>query len=102
MNFQEFSHNAKNFNVIPVSKKLFADSETPLTVYQKLAKGKTGTFLLESAEHGGTWSRFSFIGISSQATLTEKNGRAYWDGAVPAVAPIDGAPLIALDKAAQF
>ena len=52
MNFQEFSHNAKNFNVIPVSKKLFADSETPLTVYQKLAKQypNNAEYLFEEAD----------------------------------------------------
>ena len=102
LSFEDFSNFAKSFNVIPVWKKIFADSETPLTIYQKLAQGEPGTFLLESAEHGGTWSRYSFIGVSSQATLTEKNGKAFWDGIVPAVAPIDGEPLIALSKAANF
>ncbi len=102
MNLDEFRKIAKSFNVIPVSRKLFADNETPLTLYRKLAKNKPGTFLLESAEHGGAWSRYSFIGVSSQATLTEKNGVAYWDGNVPAVAPIAGNPLEAFKKASEF
>jgi len=54
LSFEDFSNFAKSFNVIPVWKKIFADSETPLTIYQKLAQGEPGTFLLESAEHGGT------------------------------------------------
>ena len=102
INLAEFRNYAKEFNVIPVWKKYFADNETPVTLYRKLAKNKTGTFLLESAEHGGVWAQYSFIGISSQATLTEENGSALWKGNMPAVAPIDGDPLKALEKAAKF
>jgi anthranilate synthase component I len=102
MTLEEFREIARNFNVIPVWRKVFADNETPLTLYRKLAKNLPGTFLLESAEHGGTWSRYSFIGVSSKATLTEKDGVAYWDGVVPAIAPIAGDPLLAFKKAAEF
>ena len=102
MELVEFQKLALSHNVIPVWQKVFADNETPITIYQKLAKNKPGTFLLESAEHGGAWSRYSFIGVSSQATLTEKHGVAYWDGSVPAVAPIAGEPLAAFKKAAEF
>jgi anthranilate synthase component 1 len=102
MTLDEFRIVAKSYNVIPVWQKLFADNETPLALYRKLAKNKPGTFLLESAEHGGAWSRYSFIGVASQATLTEKDGVAFWEGSVPAVAPIAGAPLEAFIKAAEF
>ena len=78
MNLEEFRAYAKVSNVIPVSRKLLADSETPLGVYKKLAKSAANTFLLESAEHGGAWSRYSFIGVRSEATLSEKDGLAYW------------------------
>lgn len=96
MSLAEFSQIAKNHNVIPVWRKLLADSETPLTLYRKLAKNRPGTFLLESAEHGGTWSRYSFIGVNSQATLTEKGGVAFWEGIQPAGAPDGIDPLEAL------
>lgn len=96
MNMEEFRIYARNFNVIPVFRKLLADSETPLGVYRKLAKSAPGTFLLESAEHGGVWSRFSFIGVHSDATLTEKDGLAVWEGNVPAGAPVGMPPLEAL------
>lgn len=66
MKLEEFREFAKNHNVIPVYRKLLADGETPLNVYKKLAKNLPGTFLLESAEHGGVWSRYSFIGAYSQ------------------------------------
>ena len=48
---------AKDRRVIPVVRRLMADAETPVGVYRKLAKDAPGTFLLESAEHGGVWSR---------------------------------------------
>ena len=62
-----------------MTRRLLADGETPVGVYRKLAGGP-GTFLLESAEHGaasgGTaWSRYSFVGVRSIATLTERDGR---------------------------
>ena len=96
MNIEEFRGYAKGYNVIPVWRKLLADSETPLGVYRKLAKNAPGTFLLESAEHGGVWSRYSFVGVRSEATLTEKDGAAIWEGTPPSGAPAGMAPLDAL------
>jgi anthranilate synthase component 1 len=79
--------------VVPVVRRLLADAETPIGIYQKLAQGQPGTFLLESAEHGGTFSRYSFIGAHSAAVLTERDGRAHWTGTPPVVLPRDGDPL---------
>ena len=92
----EFQEYAKSFNVIPVYRKLLADGETPIGIYRKLAKNAPSTFLLESAEHGGAWSRYSFIGANSQATLSEKDGKAIWVGTTPAGAPVGIDPLAAL------
>ena len=64
-----------------------ADAETPVGVYRKLAKDAPGTFLLESAEHGGVWSRYSIVGAASRATLTERDGRAHWVGEPPVGVP---------------
>ncbi len=66
--------------VIPVVRRVLADAETPVGVYRKLAKDAPGTFLLESAEHGGVWSRYSIVGARSAATLTERDGEAHWIG----------------------
>jgi len=96
MQRSEFQEYAKNFNVIPVYRKLLADGETPIGIYRKLAKNAPSTFLLESAEHGGVWSRYSFIGANSQATLSEKDGKAIWVGTTPAGAPVGIDPLAAL------
>ena len=96
MNLDEFRAYAKKSNVIPVSRRLLADGETPLGIYRKLAKDAPNTFLLESAEHGGAWSRYSFIGVRSEAVLSESDGLAYWQGNPPAGAPSGIDPLEAL------
>lgn len=80
----DFASLAKQFNVIPMTKKLFAGGETPLATYAKLCRGQSGTFLLESAEHG-VWARYSFIGAASRGQLAEKNGLSTWSGASPAL-----------------
>ncbi|HJU96733.1 MAG TPA: hypothetical protein VJ644_02050, partial [Jiangellaceae bacterium] len=83
---------AKDRRVIPVVRRLLADGETPVGAYQKLAGNRPGTFLLESAEHGGVWSRYSFVGAQSSAVLTERDGQARWHGTTPAGMPDGGDP----------
>ena len=101
MQLAEFREYARNFNVVPVSRKLLADGETPLAVYRKLGANRSATFLLESAEHGGAWSRYSFIGVNCEATLTAENGLATWLGKPPAGAPTGIDPLAALRLSAN-
>ncbi|WP_207456788.1 anthranilate synthase component I [Desertivibrio insolitus] len=64
--------------VLPVVRELFADTETPVGIYRKLSQGAPGTFLLESAEQGGIWSRYSFIGVSAFGVLTQSGADATW------------------------
>jgi anthranilate synthase component I len=89
---EEFHALAATYRMVPVTRRLFADGETPVGVYRKLAGGP-GTFLLESAEHGRSWSRYSFVGVRCTATLSERGGRAHWTGSPPAGVPRDGDPL---------
>ncbi len=91
-----FAELARDRRVIPVVRRLLADAETPLGVYRKLAQDRPGTFLLESAEHGGVWSRYSIVGAASRATLTERDGQAHWIGEPPVGVPTDGDPTTAL------
>lgn len=76
--FDEFTALLPGRRVLPVSRELFADGETPVGIYRKVAGGRPGTFLLESAEQGGIWSRYSFVGASSYGVLTEHAGRVEW------------------------
>ncbi|MCT1516416.1 anthranilate synthase component I [Dietzia cercidiphylli] len=97
--FEQFRALASGHRVVPVVRTVLADSETPLSAYDKLAADRPGTFLLESAEHGRSWSRWSFIGCGSAAALTvDDAGEAMWLGHVPAGAPTGGDPLDALRR----
>jgi anthranilate synthase component 1 len=87
---------AAEHRVVPVTRKVLADSETPLSAYRKLAANRPGTFLLESAENGRSWSRWSFIGAGAPSALTVRDGEAVWLGATPQGAPSGGDPLQAL------
>ena len=93
---EEFRALAAEHRVVPVTRKVLADSETPLSAYRKLAAGRPGTFLLESAENGRSWSRWSFIGAGAPSALTVRDGRAVWLGATLNGAPSGGDPLEAL------
>ncbi len=90
-----FAERARNGRVVPVTRRLLADSETPIGLFRKLAGGP-GTFLLESAEPGRNWSRYSFIGVRSAATLTERDGQALWLGDPPEGVATSGNPMAAL------
>jgi len=87
---------ARDRRVIPVVRRLLADGETPIGLYRKLAGERAGTFLLESAEHGRAWSRYSFVGVRSAAMLTEVDGDTRWFGNAPVGLPTGGDPLSAL------
>jgi anthranilate synthase component 1 len=93
---ETFRELARDRRVVPVVRRLLADAETPLGVYRKLARDEPGTFLLESAEHGGVWSRYSIIGARCSATLTSDGGEARWIGIPPVGVPTSGDPTIAL------
>src|SRR4051812_31868756 len=66
--------------VVPVTRRLLADSETAVGIYRKLAGNRPGTVLLESAEQGKRWARYSFVGVRSAGVLTERDGRTEWLG----------------------
>ena len=55
---------AENHRVIPLIETLFSGTETPMSIFEKLAADKPGSFLLESAQHG-VWARYSFIGVNN-------------------------------------
>jgi anthranilate synthase component 1 len=56
---------AEGFNRIPVVLETFADLDTPLSVYLKLAN-KPFSYLLESVQGGERFGRYSFIGLPAQ------------------------------------
>jgi anthranilate synthase component 1 len=95
----ELGELASDHRLVPLTRTLFADAETPVGVYRKLAKGRTGTFLLESAEPGASFSRWSFVGVNAVATLSADGDDAVWSGDVPVGLPVHGDPLAVLGEA---
>ncbi len=59
---------AQDYNRIPVSREVLADTETPLSAYRKLADGPW-SFLLESVQGGEKWGRYSIIGLPCRQRL---------------------------------
>jgi anthranilate synthase component 1 len=62
----------QGYNRIPLIAEAFADLETPLTLYLKLAQTQNAgknTFLLESVVGGERFGRFSFIGLPATTVL---------------------------------
>ncbi|RMF45567.1 MAG: anthranilate synthase component I [Deltaproteobacteria bacterium] len=58
---EEFIRLADKGNLIPVSREILADMETPVSAFRKIDDGQT-SFLLESIEGGEKWARYSFLG----------------------------------------
>ena len=56
---------AKGFNRIPLVLETFADLDTPLSVYLKLAN-RPWSYLLESVQGGERFGRYSFIGLPAE------------------------------------
>ncbi len=90
-----FRQHARERRVIPVTWRVSAVGETPVSLYRKLADERPGTFLLESAEYGDQ-ARYSFIGVRCMATLVERDGQARWLGTPPGGLPTKDDPLAAV------
>ncbi|MCA0326978.1 MAG: anthranilate synthase component I [Proteobacteria bacterium] len=66
----------QGYNRIPLMVEAFADLETPLSLYLKLAAGQGGgkySFLLESVIGGERFGRYSFIGLPAR-TIVRASG----------------------------
>ena len=59
---------ARDFTLIPLSQELIADCETPVSAFLKL-RGDGPAFLLESAEQGLRFGRYSFIGFRPREVI---------------------------------
>ena len=65
----------EGYNRIPLMAEAFADLETPLSLYLKLAHSKDGgkySFLLESVVGGERFGRYSFIGLPARTLLRSR------------------------------
>lgn len=66
----EFVRLAKQGNMVPVTRKLLADFETPVSAYWKI-RGQGESFLFESVEGGEHLGRYSFVGCNPRAIIRQ-------------------------------
>src|SRR5687768_1296407 len=70
----EFLKLAEQGNLIPVTRRLLADFETPLSAYKKI-RGQGESFLFESVEGGEHLGRYSFVGCNPRAVIKQTDRR---------------------------
>jgi anthranilate synthase component 1 len=71
---EEFQRLAARGNLIPVTRRLLADFETPLSAYSKI-RGQGESFLFESIEGGEHLGRYSFVGCNPRAIIRQNGAR---------------------------
>lgn len=98
MPYPEYEHlkqYEKDYSLIPVSREIYADIITPITLLRKLAQVDNRFYLLESVEGGQRWGRYSFLGFSPLLQLTCKNHIATArSGAIQTALPGDGMEVL--------
>ena len=70
----EFIKLASKGNLIPVTRRLLADLETPLSAYRKIRGGQE-SFLFESVEGGEHIGRYSFVGCNPRGVVRQQGAR---------------------------
>ena len=88
---------AEGYNRIPLVLETFADLDTPLSLYLKLANAPN-TYLLESVVGGERFGRYSFIGLPARTVLQvyDRQVEVIRDGAV--IERFNGNPLDFLES----
>ncbi len=95
---EEFCELARQGNLIPVVREILADTETPVSLFQRLDDGRT-SFLFESVEGGEKWGRYSFIGVGARAIFRAAEGEVTWTShGRTEREPVSGDPLVALRR----
>lgn len=64
-----------DYRRIPVCRELLSDRFTPVEVMRTLRAASRHCYLLESAENGGRWGRYSFLGYAPTLELTCTDGK---------------------------
>lgn len=66
---ERFTELARTANVVPLCIQILADTETPVSILDKIYEKDAPLFLLESVEGGEHWARYSFLGIGAHAEV---------------------------------
>lgn len=72
--YSQITQLAANYSIIPISKEIFADVITPISLLRRICEHSSRYYLLESIEGGETWGRYSFLGYDPIMRVSCKNG----------------------------
>jgi anthranilate synthase component 1 len=72
---REFQRLAREHSLVPVTRAIAADLETPVSAFLRVAAAEPEAFLLESVEGGEQVGRYTFIGIRPYKKMTARDGR---------------------------
>ena len=72
---REFQRLAAGHSLVPVTRMVAADLETPVSAFLRVAAAEPEAFLLESVEGGEQVGRYTFIGIRPYKKMTARDGR---------------------------
>src|SRR3954464_8337664 len=64
---------ARDHSVVPLRHTFISDTETPVSAYLRL-RGEGPSFLLESAEQGQRFGRWSFLGVQPRSVIRLEDG----------------------------
>lgn len=101
MTHEEFNQlAAAGYNRIPVTLELFADLDTPLSVYLKLAN-QPYSYLLESVVGGERFGRYSFIGLPATTRLRVNAHKVQVEYGDKVIEQYEGDPLAFIETFQQ-
>src|ERR1700754_4598278 len=72
---KDFSTLARTHSLVPVTRTVAADLETPVSAFLRVAATEPQAFLLESVEGGEHVGRYTYIGIRPYKQMTARNGK---------------------------
>ncbi|HEX6460940.1 MAG TPA: anthranilate synthase component I [Thermoleophilaceae bacterium] len=70
---EEVRELAREYSVVPLRHTFISDTETPVSAYLRL-RGEGPSFLLESAEQGQRFGRWSFLGVQPRSVIRLEDG----------------------------
>ena len=95
LSLDDFLRLATEHSVVPVARRVLADRETAVSLFEKLVGDGPG-FLFESLQGGERWARWSFVGWDALATLKSRSGASTFSGTIKLDLP-DTDPLSVLE-----
>ncbi|HEX2250782.1 MAG TPA: chorismate-binding protein, partial [Gemmatimonadales bacterium] len=93
--FELFATRGRQGGMVPVTRQVVLDGETPVSAFAKLHRGRYG-FLLESLEGGEKWARYTFLATDPRAVYQYRGrqcfrwtSRSTWEVVETDMAPLD-------------